>query len=116
MGVTYLDVFFLSEGRPASEVMISKIITVDAKPVIWRKEQGNITMNCTVLLGGPARRITWMKHGKHVPATSEGHSWSALVISKLKESHAGKYRCVAVGRTKDVSMVHLHVEGKIYIR
>ena len=69
-------------------------------------------MNCTVLSGGPARTITWIKHGKPILASSKGRDWSALILSELKESHAGKYRCVVEGTTRDVSMVHLHVEGK----
>ena len=69
-------------------------------------------MNCTVLSGGPARTITWIKNGKQILASSKGRDWSALILSELKESHAGKYRCVADGKTRDVSMVYLHVEGK----
>ena len=95
---------------------IGKILTKDSRPDIWRNIGDEVVMNCTVLSGGSVRWIKWRKGGKVFRPTSQGSSWSAVVIPGVNPSDAGLYKCVVRGRTKDVSQVHLHVRGTALTR
>lgn len=84
-----------------------------------------VSLNCSVVQGGPARQITWTKKGNitnsqrlfTVSSVSVPGLWSSLRLSNINVEDAGRYQCeVKKDRKRDVCEVVLHVYCKLYVQ
>ena len=83
-----------------------------------------VSLNCSVVQGGPARQITWTKtlttaNNKPlftVSTTSVPGLWSSLQLSNISVEDSGRYQCeVKKDRKRDVCEVVLHVYCKSHM-
>lgn len=79
-----------------------------------------VSLNCSIVQGGPARQITWTKKGSTVNSqrlftisSSAPGLWSSLRLSNISVDDSGTYQCkVKKNRKRDVCYVVLHVYCK----
>ena len=83
-----------------------------------------VSLNCSIVQGGPARQITWTKKGTTVSSqrlftvssASVPGLWSSLRLSNITVDDSGTYQCeVKKNRKQDVCYVVLHVYCKWYV-
>ena len=83
-----------------------------------------VSLNCSVIQGGPAKQITWTKKGAKansqrlfpISSTSVPGLWSSLQLGNISVEDSGRYQCdVKTDRKRHVCEVVLHVYCKSHM-
>ncbi|XP_032233620.1 hemicentin-2 isoform X2 [Nematostella vectensis] len=104
------------------QALVCKLSTRSHTQGVW--PGNNITLNCSVILNGPAEKFIWRKNGHllsnstivYPSYTPQLGYWEDLVISNVQLKDEGSYSCTAIqgnSQDEDWYTVNVYVKPRI---